>query len=90
MSRLKRFVSEIPVDFDYSIDKAIEACEPFKRNVVVVGGYFKFYEYFRIRKAIKKLNPEIKVFYRIHRPESNRHHSEEPYFLEVDCFKFKN
>ena len=88
--RLERFVLKTPLDFDYVINSAVDICGSSRRDVFVVGGYFKLREYFRIKKAIKALNPEINVSYRVRRPKSKAPYSETPYFIEVDCFKFKN
>ena len=90
MSCIEKFVLKIPLDFDSVINNAAEMCGSSGREVFVVGGYFRWHKYFRIKKAIKALNPEINVSYKVRRPENNTHYSEGPYFIEVDCFKFKN
>ena len=90
MGKLERYVLETPLDFEYVINGAIDACEHHDRRIVVVGGFFELYEYFRIKKAINEHSPKIKVSYRICRPESCENYSKGPYFIEVDCFKFKD
>tara|TARA_Y100000296_G_scaffold84251_1_gene117078 strand:+ start:3531 stop:3803 length:273 start_codon:yes stop_codon:yes gene_type:complete len=90
MRKLERYVSKIPLDFEYIINGAIETCEPHNRRIIVVGGFFKLPEYFRIKKAINERSPKIKVSYKLCRLESCEHYSKGPYFIEVDCFEFKD
>ena len=56
MRKLERFVLEKPLDFEYVINGAIEACESNDRRIIVIGGFFKLYKYFRINKSINKHN----------------------------------
>ena len=68
MRKLERFVLEKPLDFEYVINGAIGACESNDRRIIVVGGFFKLGEYFRIKKAINEHIPKIKVSYIVLRP----------------------
>lgn len=90
MKRLERYVSKIPLDFEQVINEAIEVCELHNRRIIVVGGLFKLCEYFRIKKAVNERSPKIKISYSVYRPESCEHYSKGPYFMEVDCFEFKD
>ena len=89
MGRLEKFVSKTTLDFDSEIKNAVKICRSSGREIFVVGGYFKLRSYLRIKKAIKALDPEINVSYKVRRSENEVHYSEDPYFIEVDCFKFK-
>lgn len=86
----KRFVLKTPLNFDDVIKEAIKACENPGREIIVVGRYSQYFTYQRIKREVRKLGSSINVFYRRTKPKINLNYSEEPYFIEIDCFKFEN
>ena len=85
----EKFVLEAPLDFEIVVRDAIEACENKDREIIVVGYYHQCFTYLKIKREARKLNSLISVSYRRIKPKINLLYTEGPYFIEIDCFKFR-